>query len=114
MNSIREQRNFATAQIFKLHGEEFTILAAGPFTTEKTILGIWQRRGSETDLGELDVQSNRLDRILAVRVGDVSGINRQAKLRGMDVDVDVIMEFRVDGVDPRGDGTFRLELVPEP
>ena len=114
MNSIREQRSFATGEIFKLHGEEFTLLAAGPFTTEKTILGIWQRRGGETDLSELDVQSNRLDRILAVRVGDVNGINRKTRLRGLDVDVDVVMEFRVDSIDARGDGTLRLELVPEP
>lgn len=114
MNSIREQRSFATSEIFKLMAEEFTLLAAGPFTTEKTILGIWQRRGAETDLVELDVQSSRLDRILAVKVGDVHGINLKARLRGLDVDVDIVREFRVDGIDPRGDGTLRLELVPEP
>ena len=110
--NLRELRRHATDTIFETTGEEFTILAAGPFRTEKTILGIWQRRAAATDLPELDVQSTRLDRVLAVKVGDVPGIDRKSRLRGLDVDVDIVREFRVDSIDPRGDGTLRLELVP--
>ena len=108
--SIRELRKAATDEIFEHMGEDFEL--AVPGTPARPIRGIWQRAQAETDLAPLDVQSSRLYRVLAVLVRETDGLGRGSTITGPDVDIDQNKTFRVDEIDPRGDGTKRITLVP--
>ena len=113
MGNASELHEDALESAFDAFGIDVTILAAGPNPTEKTVSGIWVQPITETDLGGLDVQSDRRSRVLAVKRSDVPGINREARVRVRDGYNGEERTFRVDGQVEIFTDHYRVQLVPE-
>ena len=113
MSGIEALRADALAAAFDAFSIEVTLLAAGPFTSSKTVSGIWVQPVTDTDLGGFDLQSDRPSRILAVKRSEAEGINREARLQGPDGYGGAVRGFRVDAPVEIFSDHFRLTLVPD-
>ena len=113
MSAVGNLRTAATEAAFSAFGFDVVLLAAGPVTTEKTVDGIWVQPITETDLGSLDVQSDRPSRILAVKRADAPTMNRQVRVRCPDGVGGPVRGFRVDGQVEIFDDHYRVQLVPD-
>ena len=111
--SVAEHHAAALDAAFDAFGFDVTLLASGPFATSKKAEGIWVQPITETDLGGLDVQSDRPSRVLALKRSDAEGINRQAKLQAPDGVNGAVRNFRIDGQVEIFSDHYRVQLVPD-
>ena len=111
--SVAEHHAIALNAAFYEFGFDVVLLAAGPFTTAKNAKGIWVQPITETDLGGLDVQSDRPSRVLALKRSDAEGINRKAKVQAPDGVGGIVRNFRIDGQVEIFSDHYRVQLVPD-
>ena len=103
----------ATGAAFDAFAIDVELLQGGSIAETKTVGGIWTQPVTETDLGGLDVQSDRPSRILALRREDAPTITRGDRLRTRDGYNGRSRVFRVDGFHEIFSDHYRLSLVPD-